>query len=153
MGLPKTELVPCYDCGRAISLTAAACPRCGSREPGGPHDFSSNEWRRPGAEARNDITRIITIVAFGIAGAACGLFSSGTFTGAIAYSLVGFFVRGTIGFAIIVTTPNDRGNSQSAFLTCASRLTELCVKRSGCRSKRLALWLVRLSNRLHRTVT
>jgi hypothetical protein len=104
MGLPETELVPCHDCGRAISITAAACPRCGSREPGGPDVFSAKEGPRHRIEARNDRTLIITIVACGIAGAACGLFSSGTFAGAIAYSLTGFFVGGTIGFAIIVTT-------------------------------------------------
>jgi hypothetical protein len=47
---------------------------------------------------------IITIVACGIAGAAYGLLSSGTFTDAIAASLVGFLVGGPIGFAIMVAT-------------------------------------------------
>jgi hypothetical protein len=104
METPKTELVPCYDCGKAISSTAAACQHCGSLEPGGPYVFSAEERRRLREHARNVRTMIITIVACGIAGAAYGLLSSGTFTDAIPASLVGFLVGGPIGFAIMVAT-------------------------------------------------
>jgi hypothetical protein len=104
MEMPKTELVPCHDCGRAIASTAAACPHCGSLEPGGPHVFSAEEGLRLGEHARNVRTMIATMVACGIAGASYGLLSSGTFADAIVASLVGFLVGGPIGFAIMVAT-------------------------------------------------
>jgi len=104
MELPKTELVPCYDCGSAITSTAAACPHCGSLEPGGPHVFSAEEERRLGEHGRNVRTMIITMGACGIAGAAYGLLSSATFAGAVEASLVAFLVGGPIGFAIMVAT-------------------------------------------------
>jgi hypothetical protein len=58
MTLPENGVVPCRDCGRAISFTALTCHHCGSREPGGPDVFSHNEIRQRVIEARNDHTLV-----------------------------------------------------------------------------------------------
>ena len=50
----KTELTTCHDCGGAVSFSAAACPHCGSNEPGGPYVFNKKEAQRLRIEQRND---------------------------------------------------------------------------------------------------
>jgi predicted nucleic-acid-binding Zn-ribbon protein len=87
MPLPNRALVPCHDCGRAKSFTAAACPHCGSREPGGPYVFTAGEKRGHNIEARNDRTLIATILACGVAGAAYGLLVPGTPAAAVGFCL------------------------------------------------------------------
>jgi len=49
--VPKDSLVPCDDCGRMISVRAAACPHCGAPRKGAPRTVSAArpdwgfEWR------------------------------------------------------------------------------------------------------------
>jgi hypothetical protein len=100
----QDEIGQCYHCVKAIYFSAAECPHCGSREPGGPLLFSTNEERPHWIEARNDRTMITITVVCGIAGAAYGLLSSHTFADVIAASLLGFLLGGSIGFTVIVTT-------------------------------------------------
>jgi DNA-directed RNA polymerase subunit RPC12/RpoP len=104
MHTPKRELVPCHDCGRAVSFSAVACPHCGSREPGGPYVFSPREKRRHNIEARNDHTLITTILACAIVGAVYGLLVPGTLMAAVGFCLLGGIIGAPVGAAIIFTS-------------------------------------------------
>jgi hypothetical protein len=106
MRLPEDELVPCHHCGTAITFTAVACPHCGSREPGGPHLFSTREKLRHRLEARNYHTLAMTMLACGAAGILYGSLKFGILA-AIDYGLFGLVVGVPIGFAIVVTRWNS----------------------------------------------
>jgi hypothetical protein len=52
----RQELIGCNDCGGAVSLSAASCPHCGSREPSGPYTPAQREKRLHRIEEINDQT-------------------------------------------------------------------------------------------------
>jgi hypothetical protein len=66
------ELINCYDCGKPVSFSAAACPQCGSIEPSGPYRHNRREIRRHRIEERNDRTLIVFMVVLGAVGAFYG---------------------------------------------------------------------------------
>jgi hypothetical protein len=103
----RTELIECYDCGNAVSFSAASCPHCGSSEPAGPYQFSARERRRHRIEARNDRSLIVIAAVSGAIGVLYGAGSGGGTLGAIAgafgYGLVGVLIGVPIAFAVNMT--------------------------------------------------
>jgi hypothetical protein len=94
----------CHDCGKPVSLSARACPACGSREPAGPVRTGRRAPRRIGIERLNDRNLAVTSLALGLLGACYGFATS---TGAMSaifftalYGFVGVTVGVPIGFAI-----------------------------------------------------
>src|ERR1700726_2922946 len=100
------ELINCYDCGKPVSFSAAACPQCGSIEPSGPYRHNSREIRRHRIEERNDRTLIMLMVVLGAIGAFYGAKTGSSWVSKAAFTLYGFVgvVAGVpIAFAISVT--------------------------------------------------
>jgi hypothetical protein len=71
------ELTTCHDCGGAISFSAAACPHCGSTQPGGPYVFNRKEANKHRIEERNDHSMLVITVLCTIIGALYGWTSGG----------------------------------------------------------------------------
>ena len=92
----RTELITCHDCGNGVSFTAAACPRCGSREPTGPYRHSRKEARKLGAEGRNDRNLIVATLGLASCGILYGVITSSSTVGA----LIAGFVYGIFGMLI-----------------------------------------------------
>jgi hypothetical protein len=101
------ELINCHDCGWSVSFSAAACPRCGSKEPSGPYRHNRKEARRLRLEERNDRRLILMTVGLGAVGAFYGLETSssvlGAFMAATVYGFVGAAIGGPLAFAINIT--------------------------------------------------
>jgi hypothetical protein len=98
----RTELIECYDCGNAVSFSAAHCPCCGSREPAGPYQPSARERRRHGIEQRNDRNLIIIMASAGAIGAFYGIGNGGLWA-ALGYAFAGVVVSVPIAFVINAT--------------------------------------------------
>jgi hypothetical protein len=101
------ELINCYDCGKPVSFSAAACPQYGSIEPSGPYRHNRREIRRHRIEERNDRTLIVFMRARRGRGVlwppktGSSWVSEAVFT--LLYGFVGVVAAVPIAFAINVT--------------------------------------------------
>lgn len=90
------KLINCSDCGHAVSLSAAACPSCGSRHLAGPPVLSRKRKPIRRVEDRNDRNMFVIAGTLGAIGAVYGIAtSSGPWTAtlfAVAYGLLGILV-------------------------------------------------------------
>ena len=62
------EVINCHDCKRPVSFSAAHCPHCGSREPGGTYQFSKKEAGKFRIEDKNDNYLVRTTLLLGLIG-------------------------------------------------------------------------------------
>jgi hypothetical protein len=103
MGLEqRQELIGCYDCGEAVSFSAASCPRCGSREHSGSYVQGPREQRLHRIEERNDQTLIGMLVLCTGIGFFYGAVMGGAWP-AVGYGLVGAFIGAPAGWIINVS--------------------------------------------------
>lgn len=93
------ELIACHDCGASVSFSAAACPTCGSREPGGPYIQSRQERRLHRGEQRNDETLVRATLLCCFVGVAYGSVMIGWW-GAVGYGVLGAVIGVPAGFII-----------------------------------------------------
>lgn len=92
--------ITCHDCGKNVSLSARACPACGSREPAGPARMGRRAPRKIGIEGLNDRGLAITSLALGLLGACYGFATSTGTMGAIFFTVLYGFAGVTIGVPI-----------------------------------------------------
>jgi hypothetical protein len=95
----QRELIACYDCGKAVSFSADACPHCGSRQPSGPYAMSRREKRLHRIEDRNDQTMIGMLVMCTGVGLFFGALTGGVWP-AMGYGLLGLLIGVPAGFII-----------------------------------------------------
>jgi hypothetical protein len=95
--ISNMRTVTCHDCGKPVSLSARACPVCGSREPAGPVRSGRRAPRKIDIERLNDRNLAVTSLALGLLGACYGFATS---TGAMSaifftalYGFVGVSMR------------------------------------------------------------
>lgn len=90
------KLIDCYDCGRAVSLNATACPSCGSKHLAGPPTLGRKRKPIHNVEGRNDRNVIVLAGTLCVLGIVYGIAtSSGPWTAtlfACAYGLLGILV-------------------------------------------------------------
>jgi DNA-directed RNA polymerase subunit RPC12/RpoP len=98
--------INCHDCGKPVSLSARACPGCGSRDLAGPVRTRRKVPRKIGIEGLNDRNLAVASLSLGLLGACYGFATSTGTIGAIfftaLYGLVGVTIGVPIGFAINV---------------------------------------------------
>lgn len=98
------RVIACHDCGDIVSLSARACPGCGSRDLAGPVNLGRRAPRKVGIEQMNDRGLAAASITLGLLGACYGFAASSGMWSAIfatpLYGLLGVTVGVPIGFLI-----------------------------------------------------